>query len=253
MSAILDVPLQLILVLSLAAGALTGDPPQRPAGDPAEPQIERRADLSSGREGPYRFSEQMWLRALTERRGEPRFAGYARRVFQTSAGRYYAPVPGERRELMALRRNAAIAGHVAERFATSNAHWLAARLARPPSIAELYIAHRVGPETALQVIEALAKHPTATLAELVPDAVEPLSEIAFESNAAASVAAAYARLAAAFDANHRHAARRRPMPRAAPAPAAVGLRGGTGDAPATTSRAGRQIRVGWQASTRAAE
>lgn len=251
MSAFLDVPLQLIMVLSLAAGSLAGEPAQPKPGHAGERQIERRADNSTSQEGPYRFSEQIWLRALSERRGEPRFAGFARRVFRTSAGRFYAPVPAERRELMALRRNAAIASHVAERFATANAHWLSARLARPPSVAELYIAHRLGPETALQVIEAHARHPTATLAQLVPDAVEPLAPFAFESNAAATVAAVYARLAAAVDPDRRLFAGQRATPGAAPATAPIVLRRGSVDETATAHTPAGNVRLGWRATTRA--
>lgn len=251
MSAIFDVPLQLIMVLSLAAGSLARDPAQPRADRSADAQIARLTEPSQNREGPYRFSEQIWLRALFERSDEPRFASYARRVFRTSAGRYYAPVPAERRELMALRMNAAIAGHVAERFATANALWLSARLARAPSVAELYIAHRVGPETALQVIEAVQKHPDATLAELVPDAVEPLAAVAFENNAAASVAAVSARLAAAVDPDHRLAAARRPPPGAGGAPARIVLRRGSEDEPAAASPAASHIRLGWRTTTRA--
>lgn len=255
MSSILDVPLQLMMVLSLAASAAGGEPRSPGATALAEPRQERQIGVSKADGGPFRFSEQMWLRALSERRGEARFETYASRVFRTSAGRYYAPVPGERRELMALRGNPTIACHLAERFAGANAAWLGARLPRPASTGELYIAHLIGPELALLVIEALEARPEATLAELVPDAVEPLSAVAFEGNAAASVAVVYARLVAAVDPGDRRIAAlerrhvRRPASRAA---SRNSLRRGKEDEPVTVSDAARPVRLGWRTTTRAA-
>ncbi len=90
LSSLLDVPAQLALALSLAASTVATEPPRAPSTVTMHPPVSITALVAEPLEGPYRFSEGNWLRALKE--DLPQDAhGYAQSIFRTSGGRYYVP------------------------------------------------------------------------------------------------------------------------------------------------------------------
>lgn len=198
LSSIVEVPFQLIMAFSLALSPASGEASRAHALASevyeASTKAGRVAELD-----PYRFSEQIWLRALSERRDEPRFSGFCRRIFSTSAGRFYVPVPSERRELLALRRDPVVAGYVAERFAADNASRILEATGRAASAGELYIAHLIGPELAVRMIRALDDRGTEPLLRVVPDAASKLEDGPIRYPSLVSLAEAYVALVGAID------------------------------------------------------
>lgn len=197
MSPLIEVPAELIMVLSLAAAAVGGEASRAPdAHDMRAPAIERRTFQDDN--GPFRLGEQIWLRAMSERCEEPRFQLYACRIFVTSSGRYYVPRRQERRELLSLRRDPVVAEYVTERFAQDNARRIAGALGRPASAGELYIAHLAGPEATIEMVTLLDRRPEANLAHRLPHAAMALDAV-HPGGAALSIAAAYVALVRAVD------------------------------------------------------
>jgi hypothetical protein len=120
LSSLLDVPAQLALVLSLAASTAGNEPPTAPVAETAAPAASI-AVTPERLEGPLRFGERAWLRALKEAPTEAGADSYAARIFITSGGRFYIPTAVERRRILDARHDAALAARVARTFAESNA------------------------------------------------------------------------------------------------------------------------------------
>jgi hypothetical protein len=180
LSPLFDVPAQLALVLTLAAsgpgeGTRAAAPPvETVAVAPTQVLLDFRQ-----LEGPYRFSESNWLRALRE--DLPAVAAlpaYSGRIFKTSSGRYYVPAATERRPILAARDNADLAARAAQAFAAHNASRLRIALRRPATAGDLYIAHVFGPEAAIAFIRQTEAAPNDPAARQAPDLVpsEPESE-----------------------------------------------------------------------------
>jgi hypothetical protein len=180
LSSLFEVPAQLALVLTLAAsgpgeGTRAAAPPvETVAVAPTQVLLDFRQ-----LEGPYRFSESNWLRALRE--DLPAVAAlpaYSGRIFKTSSGRYYVPAAAERRPILSARANADLAARAAQAFAAHNASRLRIALRRPATAGDLYIAHVFGPEAAIAFIRQAEATPNDPAARQAPDLVpsEPESE-----------------------------------------------------------------------------
>jgi hypothetical protein len=172
LSPLLEVPAQLALALTLAASGPGEGAPIAPFAETAAIGSTQPLLNSEPLEGPYRFSESSWLRALREDlpAGNP-LAAYSGRIFKTSGGRYYVPDAADRRAILASRSSAALAARVAEIFAARNAARLRVALRRPLSAGDLYIAHMFGSEAAIAFIRQTETHPNDPAAQSAPDLV----------------------------------------------------------------------------------
>jgi hypothetical protein len=179
LSSLFEVPAQLALVLTLAAsgpgeGTRAAPPPvDMAAAAPTQVLLDLRQ-----LEGPYRFSESNWLRALRE--DLPAVAAlpaYSGRIFKTSSGRYYVPAAIERRPILAARANADLAARAAQAFAAHNASRLRIALRRPATAGDLYIAHVFGPEAAIAFIRQAEATPNDPAARQAPDLVPSEPEL----------------------------------------------------------------------------
>lgn len=169
LSSLLDVPVQLALVLSLAASTIANDPPRPLPASEAASQASQAALVPQPLEGPFRFGEGMWLRALKESPPDQDARDYSGSIFKTSGGRYYVPAAAERRRILKARGDGALASRVARAFAQSNARTLALALRRAPSAGELYIAHVFGPEAAINLIQLAEAKPREAAAKHLPE------------------------------------------------------------------------------------
>jgi hypothetical protein len=194
LSSLLDVPAQLALALTLAASGRGNGIPTSP------PPLERVAIASTQTlldpqplEGPYRFSESSWLRALREDlpAGEGRYSG---RIFKTSGGRYYVPVAAERRQILEARANVALAGGAAEAFATDNAARMRVALHRAATGGDLYIAHVFGPEAAIAFIQLADARPNELATKQVSGLAQSAPELIATDGSPLTLAQLYKRL-----------------------------------------------------------
>ena len=157
MSSLFEVPAQLAMLLSLAASTATTDPTAAVA-EVAAPAADI-ATISQPLEGPLRFSDHTWMRALHENGKEA--DAHGARVFVTSGGRYYVPPPSDRGRVLATRNDAEFAARIAWAAATRNAGRMHAALHRAPTAGDLYIAHVFGAEMAISLLDTAARDPDA--------------------------------------------------------------------------------------------
>lgn len=194
MSSIFDVPVQLMLVLSLAAA--TAEIESNGSRRVAATGNVTIAVVGSGPrlQGPFRFSSHIWLRALKATPSEKGLGALSDRIFRTSSGRLYVPAAAERRQILDARFNGAIAGRVARSFAEHNAQFLRPAIGRKVNAGDLYIAHLLGPERAAKLIKLASERPNADAVEYAPDIARVLSAAAYGRRAPRRLGDLYARL-----------------------------------------------------------
>lgn len=163
MSSLFDIPAQLAMLLSLAASTAAYEPAATGLrARPAPPAAVTAAPLA----GPMRFGERAWLEALYENPGQS--GGYAASVFVTTNGRFYVPTLGERTKILDARNDAPLATRVARAAAERNATVLRSTFQRVPTPADLYIAHVLGPASAITFLRAVEAAPDMPLLDGFP-------------------------------------------------------------------------------------
>ena len=191
MSSLFDVPAQLALALSLAASAGGGG--AKPVLEPVAPAALDMFELTTI-DGPLRFSDAMWFRALKETASGEDADDVAGSIFRTSGGRYYVPATAERRRILQKRFDAGLAARIARAFAEHNAEVMEEGLQRPPTPGELYIAHLFGPELALSFIKRVEAAPGKSAAKEMPELARLAPALVFERGAPLSMGEVYDRL-----------------------------------------------------------
>jgi hypothetical protein len=139
LSSLVEIPAGLCLVLSLAAAGADAPPRQQ--------VLLQTASQTPPARGASYFDKQGWLHAIKTGAGQSAgddLANLRTRIFLTSGGRYYVPERRARRHILAFRARPEIAGRVAFGLARMHREILTRRLARLPTAAELFIAHRLG-------------------------------------------------------------------------------------------------------------
>lgn len=220
------------MLLSLAASTATTEPSAAVA-ELAAPAA-GVAILSEPLEGPLRFGERAWLRALHENTKEAETIGA--RVFVTSGGRYYMPSPNDRSRILAARNDPELAARVARAGAERNAARMRAALHRSPTAGDLYIAHVFGAETAIGLLKAASEAPNAALKDRFPALASSAAEVSGDGmKAPITVGQFYRRLSGAL--------------REPPRLVAIGLRPTIADAPREDLAAEQEERaktIAWQ-------
>jgi hypothetical protein len=176
-SSILDLAPELFMALSLAAASAAGEEASwRWQHVRQQHQAAATIDVATDPRGPFRYTEKRWLAALKASGVAP---DDARRIFTTSAGASYVPVAAERRRILALRHDIAVAGQVAYLQARANALALRPLIGRTPTIAELHAAHLLGAAGAARLVQGAAGSPsgpaTAILQEVAGECPELLA------------------------------------------------------------------------------
>lgn len=143
------------------------------------------------REGPFSFSEGIWLRAVKESAEGDR--NEAARIFKTSGGRFYVPAAQEREKILNARFDVLRASRVARAFAQMNARAMAPAIKRHPTSGDLYLAHLFGPEVATAFIRLAAKRPGDLAAEHLPGLLETAPDALFDHGKPVTLAALYER------------------------------------------------------------
>jgi hypothetical protein len=189
LSSLFEIPAQLAMLLSLAASTAGHDAPVE--ASKAFPTA--APELVEPIEGPLRFTERGWMRALYENQAEAE--GLGARIFVTSGGRYYVPVASDRRRILETRQNAEIASRVTSAAAVRDAARIRSALQRAPAAADLYVAHVFGRETAISLIKEVGRAPDAPLKESFP-MLAALPEVQQGNGAPPTVAQFYRRLSA---------------------------------------------------------
>ncbi len=165
LSPLFEVPVQLALAVALVASPLVDE---RTAASPPVLTALVRDDGPKGEDAL--FSDQAWLRAVRAFGKTVGLGDHAARIFATSSGHIYVPIPAERRAILALRSKPGLAARLVRELAANNAAVLATVLGTPAGAGDLALAHMVGAETAVRLLEAAADEPQRAASEIAPSA-----------------------------------------------------------------------------------
>ena len=164
LSSLLDVPVGLLSVLSLALPV----EPAGAAGQVAASLVAQDAIAASSSRDCH-FSRQSWYRTIKRGDGGALLKDWPQRIFVTSGGRFYVPDPSSERELLRLRRDPAVACFVALSAAVNNSVRLQKTGPVSQSLTNLYLAHVFGADAAIRMLDAVEAAPNALLAARFPN------------------------------------------------------------------------------------
>lgn len=155
---------------------------------------------TSSAKGLYQFIEQTWLATLKQAGPALGLGNYSAAIGQGPDGRYSVPDPEARAAIMRLRADPSASAMVAGVFTRGNEARLTAALGRTPSQGELYIAHFLGPDGAVQLIGSATSQPQSNAAAMFPAAAAANRSIFYDNGGnPRSAAAVYAKLTGRYE------------------------------------------------------
>ena len=122
--------------------------------------------------GLYQFLTETWLQTVRLHGAKHGLGQYARSITIGADGRHTVSDAGARYQILALRRDPAIAALMAGEFTRSNQQFLRQRLGRAPTDGETYIAHFMGADGAATLLAAARYRPSTNAATLFPKAAQ---------------------------------------------------------------------------------
>lgn len=125
---------------------------------------------TSSATGLFQFIEQTWLGTMRRHGSAHGLSAYADAIKPGKDGRLTVADKGLRQEILALRKDPAVAALMAGELTNDMRSTLEGSLGRGVSAGELYIAHFLGPQAAVKLIRAGSENPALPAASLFPDA-----------------------------------------------------------------------------------
>lgn len=125
---------------------------------------------TSSAAGMFQFVEQTWLQTVKENGSKYGLKDEAAAITKSANGRYGVADPKMREKILALRYDTETAALMAGEFTGNNKTLMTAALRRPPSEGELYAAHFLGAQGAIDLIRLAGASPDAKAADKFPDA-----------------------------------------------------------------------------------
>jgi hypothetical protein len=150
---------------------------------------EAKASTSSAT-GLFQFIEQTWLGTMRQHGAEHGLAAYAEAIKPGKDGRLTVADKAMRQEILALRKDPAIAAIMAGELTNDARNHLEGALGRGVSAGELYVAHFLGPQAAVKMIRAGSETPSLPAASLFPEAAAANTRIFFTKGGEARPVAA---------------------------------------------------------------
>lgn len=135
---------------------------------------------TSSATGLFQFIEQTWLGTVKQFGAQHGLAAEAAQIEQLQNGRYQIADPARKQEILALRKDPAIAATMAAELTQSSANQLESALGRKPTASELYTAHFLGASGASQILKANQTNPAAVAADLFPAAAKANKSIFYD-------------------------------------------------------------------------
>lgn len=139
-----------------------------------------RAATSSAA-GLYQFIESTWL-AMVRDHGAKHGVGDLARAIETGPnGEARVSDPAVKERILALRDDARLNAALGAEYARGNKNTLEAALGRPATASDLYLAHFLGPQGAVQLLQAIEQNGNRAAADLLPKAAAANPSIFYDA------------------------------------------------------------------------
>lgn len=125
---------------------------------------------ASSAAGLYQFVEQTWLSVVRKHGAEYGIGDMADKIKLGSDGKLHVADPALRKQILDLRRDPTISAAMAAEHAADNGERLAAKLDRPVKPADLYLAHFLGLNGAVNFLSDMEHDPNQGAASACPKA-----------------------------------------------------------------------------------
>jgi hypothetical protein len=155
---------------------------------------------SSSAAGMFQFVEQTWFQMVKEEGPKYGLAKEAAAITQSANGRLNVADPKMRERILGLRYDTEVSSLMAGEFTEKNSARMSAALRRPPSEGELYAAHFLGAQGAIDLIRLASAAPDAKAAAAFPDAASANRSIFYKGGKALSAAEVLAKVVGKHDA-----------------------------------------------------
>ncbi len=123
---------------------------------------------TSSASGLFQFIESTWLETLKKHGEELGLQDYAQHIRVDANGKYRVDNEHLKQQLLDLRYDPDVSSLVAGALAKDNASGLSSNLGRNPSSGELYLAHFLGVNGSLRLLNAVQDRPEQPAADLFP-------------------------------------------------------------------------------------
>lgn len=154
---------------------------------------------SSSAAGMFQFVEQTWLQMVKEAGPKHGLGKEAAAITRSANGRYSVADPKMRQQILDLRYDTETAALMAGEFTEKNSAQMTAALRRPPSEGELYAAHFLGAQGAIDLIRLAGAAPDARAASYFPEAASANRSIFYSHGRARGAADVLATLVGRHD------------------------------------------------------
>lgn len=125
---------------------------------------------TSSATGLYQFTSQTWLSTIDRHGASMGLDWAADAISRDSQGRYSVKDSDLRAQILALRNDPATASAMAAAFTADNRSYIEPRIGRSAESVDLYLAHFLGSQGAVNFLSAMSADPNQAAAPLMPEA-----------------------------------------------------------------------------------
>ncbi|MFC3692051.1 lytic transglycosylase domain-containing protein [Chenggangzhangella methanolivorans] len=151
---------------------------------------------SSSARGLFQFIDSTWLEVMKEEGPGLGMGAAAGDIAKTASGRYVVADPARRAEILAMRDDPQASALLGAAFTRRNAQAFENGLGRAPSEGELYAAHFMGAQGAIELTSLATATPTASAAAAFPSQASANRSIFYDGGRARTAREVYDRLTA---------------------------------------------------------
>lgn len=149
--------------------------------------------------GLFQFIDSTWISMIKEAGEQHGYGEYASKIRRTASGSYTVGDRSALKEILDLKRDPKAAALMAGELTVRNAETLRTGLGREPSEGELYVAHFMGAQGALDLIRLAERTPDRSAAKQFPQAAAANRSVFYTADGKARTASqVYDRLVSGF-------------------------------------------------------
>lgn len=140
------------------------------------------AAAGSSAKGLYQFIDSTWLQMMHDYGAKYGYGALAREIHISANGQATVADAALKQQILALRNNPTISAALGAEYARSNQQQLESALGRQVTPTDLYLAHFLGAQGAVEFLHAIAANGATTAAHLLPAAAAANPKIFYNAD-----------------------------------------------------------------------